>query len=225
MKAHPFKILVILMTFAMTATAQYTEEAENIQYVSWGLVAGPNMSGCRMALDSTDGAPDQTHPCLGFDAGGFLEYHITPRWSLQFQALGALERTATSKDGLDNLIAPLGINISAAVCHRYEKAEGTWLVTMGPYTHFMMWNDIYGEGNLENPFTRIISSDPRTGEPRFAMTDFCAGLEIAIGYEFASHWQIRGFLMWGITDLLNVDSHDLYVKPYKAGCLVAYHFL
>ena len=131
MKAHPFKILVILMTFAMTATAQYTEEAENIQYVSWGLVAGPNMSGCRMALDSTDGAPDQTHPCLGFDAGGFLEYHITPRWSLQFQALGALERTATSKDGLDNLIATLGINISAAVCHRYEKAEGTWLVTMG----------------------------------------------------------------------------------------------
>ena len=55
--------------------------------------------------------------------------------------------------------------------------------------------------------------------------DFNAGISLSVGYEFASHWQVHLCVDWGVTDMLNVDSHELYVKPYKIGCQVAYHFL
>ncbi len=224
-KLIPLFLSIVCCHLTLWAQQDYDESDENIQFVSWGITAGPNLTGCRVNLDSTDGAPDKTHPALGIDAGAFLEYHITPHWSLQFAAAGNIACVRTEIDGLSNRLTTYGTTLSMLVCHRWTAAKGFWFCTAGPFTHFIFANSISGEGALENPFTRVIANDPRTGEPQFAMNDFNAGIALNIGYEWNTHWQWQIYLDWGITDLLNVDSHDLYVKPYKLGILLAYHFL
>lgn len=226
MKHKHFPLILMMVCCCTTVWAQYTyeDQDENIQYVSWGITAGPNLTGCRANLDSTDGAPDRTYPALGFDVGAFLEYHITPRWSLQFAASGNILRVGTESNGLSNRLVTYGIGISVPVCYHIPVAHGSWFCTFGPYTHFVLASSISGDGPLDNPFTRVIANDPRTGEPQFALNDFNAGISFSLGYEFASHWQCQLLWNWGISDLLNVDSHELYVKPYKLACLIAYHF-
>lgn len=219
-------LIILIVCCSTTAWAQndYEDRDENVQYVSWGVLGGPNLTGCRVYLDSTDGAPDRTRPALGFNAGAFLEYHITPQWSLQFSASGDIERVETESKGLTNHLTTYGIGISVPVCFRMPVNQGTWFCSFGPYSHFVIASGISGDGTLDNPFTRVIANDPRTGEPQFALNDFNAGITLSLGYELASQWQCQLVCNWGISDLLNVDSHDLYVKPYKLGCLVSYHF-
>lgn len=223
---HLTVLLLLAIGLPKVASSQTTDDTdENVQYVSWGLTAGPSLTDCRINLDSTTDAPDRTHAGIGVSAGAYLEYHITRQWSLQLAAEGALERIHAETNGADNALTTYSIGIRMPVCYRLEAKGGTWLFAAGPYSHFILGSSIGGDGTMENPFTRIIANDPRTGEPRFAMNDFNAGISLSAGYEFPSHWQVHLCVDWGVTDMLNVDSHELYVKPYKIGCQVAYHFL
>ena len=92
---------------AASQTDDYTDE--NIQYVSWGITAGPSLTDCRISLDNTTDAPDRTHAGMGVSAGAYLEYHITRQWSLQLAAEGALERIHAETNGDDNALGLVDI--------------------------------------------------------------------------------------------------------------------
>ncbi|MBP5516101.1 MAG: PorT family protein [Bacteroidales bacterium] len=225
MKIHRLLILLIPVLFAAPASAQQqNNEDENRQYVSWGIASGVNITGCRYDLTTATNVPDKVQASPGFEAGAFLEYHITRKWSLQMWTSGKIERVRLEKSGESNYLTTYGMDITIPVVYRIDANKGQWMLSTGPFSHFVIFNSISGEGSIENPYSRTIGTDPRTGEPRFALNDFNAGLAIAVGYEFKSHWQTRLEFKWGITDLLNVDSHDLYVKPYTVSLHVAYHF-
>ena len=217
-------ILFIPLLFAIAASGQPAADDEFRQFVSWGLIAGPNLTGYRMNVAGSEYAPDKTHCGLGLEAGALLEYHITTQWSMTLTATGNIERVRFSVNDSTDVLTTFGTDISASATYRLPLRQGTVLISAGPYTHFVFTSLMTGDGAIPNPYTRVISNDPHTGEASFAMNDFNAGFMFDAGYEFDSRWQVHLNLKWGVSDLLNYDSHELYTKPYKIGVLLSYSF-
>lgn len=218
-----FCIGPFLPTYAQTTTCDTCDD--NLQFVSWGITAAPNLVGYRFNLEDSPDNPDRIYPNIGFDAGAFFEFHINRHWSLQMAASGDLERILLIKNDTSNHLTTIGMDIEILACYRLWKKSGAWFAKLGPYTHFVFYNHINSNGNISNLYTRILANDPRTGEPRFLMNDFNAGLSVSLGWESKSHWEYALNMKWGVSDLLNQESHTYFIKPYHIGFQLSYHFL
>ncbi len=223
-KTKKFYSIIILTFISITSHAQTTDNIDEFrQYVNFAFGAGPNLMGYRINTNNTEYAPDHTIPSLGLDAGATLDYHITPLWSLLFNATGNIERVKLIKNDSTDCLTTYGMDLTVTAAYRKPLQKGVLILAAGPFAHFALANTIKGDGATPNPYTRIIATDPHTDEPTFAMSDFNAGITLALGYRFNNNLQITLNLKWGITDLLNYDSHDLYTKPYKITTQFSYN--
>lgn len=220
-------ILIILTLFScatLAASAQTDSDIENgsQQYISWSLIGGPQLTGFRMNTNNEESLPKKARPLLGMDIGLSTEYNINNMWSLRFVVLGNIERTSVETNNHTNVITTFGTDILLPVVFRVPNRLGAWTFAAGPYTHFVLGSHTDDNTVLLNPYTRVVASDPRSGETNFALGSFNAGMTAAAGLDFGNRWQISLFLLWGVTDLLAADSHELYIKSYKTGVRFIY---
>lgn len=218
---HTLYILFLLILTAVNAVCQTdTSNTEFHQYTSWNVEYGPNLTTYHINLRNTEDAPDKVKPGFGFDAGGALDYHITRNWSLQMGLLGNIERFGLQKDEDLSILTTFGIDLALQATWRNGKGMS---LAVGPYTHFVYASTTSNQ-SIPNPYHRGFADDPRTDEPLFAIGDLNAGLALTAGYNIAEQWQIVLDFKWGVTDLLNTDSHKLYVRPLKIGLRIGYCF-
>lgn len=193
------------------------------QYTSWTLIAGPNLGGFRSNLENTDNAPDRITPALGADIGAAISYHIASNWQLRLAVLASLERSRIQKDDQSATLSSIGGDIVLQAGYTIPLDDIRLLVLCGPYTRFIV-ADNSNNHLIANPFRRDVADNPRTGNPLFALGDLGAGAALTLAVQFRTNWQIGIDTRWGITDLLNADSHSLYVKPYKLALFAAKEF-
>lgn len=214
-------ILFLLTVTAANAVCQTdTGDAEFRQYTSWNVALGPNLTTYRIDLGNAEDAPDKVRPGLGIDCGGALDYHITRDWSLQMGLLGNIERIGLQKEEDKTTLTAFGLDLALQATWRNGKGLS---VAAGPYTHFV-YASATSDQSMPNPYHRGFADDPRTDEPLFAIGDLNAGLAITAACNIAGQWQIVLDFKWGVTDLLNTDSHRLYVRPFKTGLRISYSF-
>lgn len=214
----------LLLACIMPAFCQEERSDEaNRQYTSWSIVAGPNISGYRFSLQATDNAPDRISPATGFDLGSAISYHIMSDWQLRLTALTGLERTKLKQDSETTTLSSLGADIVAQAGYRIEL-QGTQIQLLaGPYTHFIIASQSSNH-IISNPFNRTIANNPRTDNTLFALGEFSAGGAVTIVLQLKSKWMLALDTRWGLTDMLNAESHELYVRPYKVALLAGYSF-
>lgn len=214
-------LIIILLTIAVGfAAAQDADSVSQFrQYTSWSIAVGPNLSGYRYNLTTADNAPDRILPALGADAGVAISYHITPDWQLQLSALATLERAHLFDDDQTAVLATGGVELVLQA--RYEiSIRGIRLQMLaGPYTHFTALSHCSNH-IIANPYSRTNANNPRTENVLFALGDLCAGAALTLAVPTGKNWLTALDLKWGITDLLNADTHSLYIKPYKIAICV-----
>lgn len=234
MKTKIFLIIAALTSFVFLPSASHCQEPFR-QYLSWGITAAPTLSGWHHNLDTLTSSPDKIRPALGFDAGFFFNFHITPQWSLLFDGDVAFEHLKLSTDNVTDNMMTLGTDLEILLswstalasvgtrASRLRKNTFDIQLAAGPYTHFMILD--LSTDPSRHPFSRSFSYDPRSDEPYFLLNDFSAGATLQASCQLRSGWQLFAKFRYSITDLLNVDSHRLYVRPYKLSVGVAYHFM
>lgn len=188
------------------------------QYVSWGFTAGPNISSYIMRVDpllrDTLNADTilSSLPATGLSLGLFLDYHVTNEWYLQANGTFSLEQATLRYSDHHSHMLTLGGDAGLSVFYRHPWRGGHLLVGLGPYFHFVFYSAATEGINL---YRRQIYTDPDSGKSRFAMSDIHAGAALTFGYEFAQRWLVQLDTRFGVTDILNLDTPDTYVYPYK----------
>lgn len=213
------KILVIAAIVSIISFQFSISHAqEQRQYVSWGIVGGPNLSSYIMRVDPllrdtliADTVLNSL-PATGLSLGFFLDYHITDRWYLQFFGGGALEQSTLRYNDHHSHMLTIGIDLGLSVFYRHPWREGNLLFALGPYCHFVPYSAATEGINL---YSRRIRIDPVTGKSYFAMSDIHAGLCATIGYEFAQRWVVQLDGKFALTDILNLETPGTYVYPFK----------
>lgn len=212
------RILFIIAIFLLISTNLQAQE-EQRQYVSWGIVGGPNVSSYIMRVDPmlrdtliADSAL-RSLPSIGLSLGAFLDYHITDRWYLQFNVIGSLEQSTLVYANHHSHMLTLSADVGLSIFYRKPWHDGHLLFSFGPFCHFVCYSEATEGINL---YQRQIYSDPVTGKARFALSDIHAGLAVTVGYEFAQRWLVQIEIKGGVTDILNIDTPGTYVYPYKA---------
>lgn len=219
-------LLTIILSFIIiaSAAAQKTDSSDLFrQYTSWSITAGPNLNGYRYSLKSTDYAPDRIRPAFGVDAGAAISYHITRDWQLQMTALATIERAHIANNELTAMLTTGGTDISVQAGYRFGNDGISFQLLAGPYTHFTIFSHS-SDHSVSNPYSRTNTNNPRTDNPLFALGDLCAGAALTMAVLTKRKWHTAVDLKWGITDLLNADSHKLFVKPYKIALRASYSF-
>lgn len=221
MRKNIFTIISLIILIA-SADAQNADSSDLFrQYTSWSLTAGPNLGGYRYNLQSTDYAPDYIRPALGADAGAAISYHITRNWRLQMTALATIERARIVTDEPTAVITTGGTDIMVQAGYSFDLNNISLQLLAGPYTHFIVFSHSSNH-SVANPYSRTNTNNPRTDNPIFALGDLCAGAAMTLAVHIDRKWQMAVDLKWGITDLLNVDSHKLHVRPYKITLRASY---
>jgi hypothetical protein len=219
-------LIIILLLLAATAPtlAQAVDDSDSIsQYTSWSIVSGPNVTGYRIYLENTDNAPDRILPLFGAEVGSAISYHISKAWQLQLTALACYERVNLVNGSKTTQLASAGGDLSLQAGYELWIKNTPFQILAGPYTHFIIKSKS-SDHTISNPFSRTIANNPRTDNPLFAMGNLNAGIVLTLAYKLTQNLQLSIDLKWGITDLLNADSHQLYVKPYKIASHIAYTF-
>lgn len=224
MKRYIIIILSFVFCASPAASAQTDSDIENDsqQTISWSLTGGVQLTGFRMNTDNEESLPKEARPMLGMDLGLFTEYQINNMWSLRFAVIGNIERTSVMIGNHTNVITTFGTDILMPVVVRVPNRLGSWTFAAGPYTHFVLGSRTDDNNALLNPYTRVVANDPRSGETNFALGSFNAGMTASAGFDFGNRWQISVYVLWGVTDLLAADSHELYIKSYKSGLRLIY---
>lgn len=211
----------------LAQTEVWGDDNDHPQYVSWGLMGGPNVSSFIMRVDPLlrdtlimDSVLSAT-PALGFDVGAYFEYHVTQKWSVQMNGRLGIDRATLSYSDHRSHMLTLGADFSLPVLYRTPLSTGQFFVSVAPFCHFVFYSYVNEGINL---YRRQVYTDPVTGKVRFALSDIHAGIALAAGYEFASRWQVMLDARVGITDILNLETPGTYVYPYKVSLLVGYHF-
>lgn len=220
MKRALYILLFLLITANIAVGQTYTAEMEFHQYTGWSISLGPNITSYRINMQNSTDAPDKVTPAFGIDGGAAMEYHISPEWSIQTGAMGSIERIGLRKDDGKTTLTTFGIDLALQACWRNGKKL---MLAVGPYTHFV-FGSITANSTIPNPYRRGFADDPRTNEPLFALGDLNAGLALTAGYKMTDNWQIVFDFKWGVTDMLNTDSHSMYVRPFKIGLRVEFCF-
>ena len=211
-------IILFLLSSCLCAAAQEASDSldDFRQHTTWGFVTGPNILNYSLNLESTTGSPDRSKPGLGAELGLFLDYHISEPWAIRFIPSAGMEHVNLYKGDDDGHLFTFAIEMAMALEYTHPLHKGSLNVAAGPYSHFVLASTLYGSDNLTNPYSRTTASDPYTEQPTFAMGDLGAGLLFFTAYELPSAWFIQVDVRYGITDMLNADSHCLYVRPFKA---------
>lgn len=232
MKKALFLVAIISFFNFQFSTSQaqtdvWGDDYDHPQYVSWGVMGGPNISSFVMRVDPLlrdtlimDSVLSAT-PAVGFDMGGFFEYHITRTWSVQLNGRVGMDRATLRYSDHRNHMLTLGADFSLPVIYRTPLSTGHLIFSMAPFCHFVFYSYVDEGINL---YRRQIYTDPITGKDRFALSDIHAGIALAVGYEFENNWQVQLDARMGITDILNLETPGTYVYPYKVSLLVGYHF-
>lgn len=226
-------IIALLLTVATPVSAQQFSLDDDTfhQHLSWGITVSPTLTGWRHNLDTLSSAPSQIRTALGVDAGFFFNFHVTPVWNLIFGGNFALEQISLKNNNNSDHLLSLGTDIDFLLAYNIPTNSFCWQLALGPYTHFMHLD--LSANPSKHSFSRTFAFDNRNGEPYFLLGDFNAGLTFqasifkqnGTSQNKQSHkWHYFCKLRWGITDILNVDSHRLYVRPYKIAVGVACHF-
>lgn len=196
----------------------HAQEEQQRQYVSWGVMGGPNISAYIMRVDPLlrdtliADSVLSSMPATGLSFGLFFDYHITDRWLLQLSGDFALQQATLRYADHHSHILTFGTDVGLSVLYRTPWHGGHLLFSVGPYCHFVLYSDATEGVNL---YRRQILVDPVTGKPRFAMSDIHAGAALSVGYEFANHWFVQLEAKMGVTDILNLETPGTYVYPYR----------
>lgn len=218
---------IALLLVACCLSCSLVQAQEQRQYVSWGIVGGPNISSYIMRVDPLlrDTLIADTIlsslPATGIDIGMFLDYNITNEWYLQANGTATLEQATLRYSDHHSHMLTLGADAGLSVFYRHPWRGGHFLVGFGPYFHFVLYSAATEGINL---YRRQIYTDPVTGKSRFAMSDIHAGLGLTMGYEFAQHWLVQLEGRFGITDILNLETPGTYVYPFKIALGVGCRF-
>jgi hypothetical protein len=234
MKMKKILFIVAIISFfdlqcsvSLAQSDSWDDDDYHLQFVSWGLQGGVNASSFIMRVDPLlrdtlimDSVLSAT-PAMGVDLGAFFEYRITDHWRVQLSARMGMDRaTLRYSDHRSNMLT-LGADFALPVLYRTPFSTGSIFFSVAPYCHFVFFSDVTEGINL---YRRQIYTDPVTGKDRFALSDIHAGIDLAVGYEFESHWQLQLDARFGITDILNLETPGTFVYPYKVSLLVGYHF-
>lgn len=211
-----FYIVALFCALLMPLASVHAQEHR--QYVSWGIVGGPNISSYIMRVDPLlrdtliADSVLSSMPATGLSLGLFFDYHITPQWYLQANGSFSLEQATLRYNNYHSHMLTLGTDLGLSVFYRHPWRGGHLLVALGPYCHFVFYSAGTEGFNL---YRRQVYTDPATGKARFAMSDIHAGLAFTLGYEFADRWIVQVDSRFGVTDILNLDSPGTYVYPFK----------
>ena len=208
------RLIIILFLFSV-AFAQDTLD-DFRQHTTWGFTTGANILDYSLNLESAVGAPDRAAPGLGAEAALFLDYHISEPWALRFAPSLGMEHINLYKGTDDGHLFSFVLELGVALEYTINTKHSTFNILFGPYSHFVLASTLYGSDNLRNPSSRTIAADPVTEQPSFAMGDLNSGIDLSFAYQMPSSWLLQLDLKYGVTDLLNADSHRLYVRPFKA---------
>lgn len=212
-------ILIILTTFfcSLCSIVKCQDSIDDYrQHTTWGFATGVNMLNYSLNLESAVGAPDRAAPGLGAEMGLFLDYHISEPWAFRFAPSVGMEHINLYKGDDDGHLFTFALELGMALGYTINHKLSTINFNFGPYSHFVLASTLYGSENLTNPYSRTNTSDPVTEEPSFAIGDLSAGIALSVAYQLPSLWFFQMDLKYGITDMLNADSHRLYVRPFKA---------
>lgn len=218
------KRLIIILFLFSAAFAQDTLD-DYRQHTTWGFVTGANILNYSLNLQSAVGAPDRAAPGIGAELGLFFDYHISEPWALRFIPSAGMEHIQLFKGSDDGHLFTFAMELGMAAEYTFNLRQSEVNICLGPYTHFVLASTLYGSNELTNPYSRTVAADPVTEQPSFAMGDLNAGLALAIAYQTPSWWFLQLDVRYGVTDLLNADSHRLYVRPFKAVISVGKRFL
>lgn len=186
------------------------------QHTTWGFTTGANFLNYNLNLQSAIGAPDRAEPGIGAEAGLFFDFHISEPWALRFTPSVGMEHIRLYKGNDSGHLFTIAFELAIATEYSFSVKNSQFSILFGPYTHFVLASTLYGSDELRNPYSRTTASDPVTEQPSFAIGDLNAGLAFSLAYQLPSRWLIHMDLKYGVTDLLNADSHRLYVRPFKA---------
>lgn len=205
----------------------HAQEEEQRQYVSWGVVGGPNISAYIMRVDPLlrdtliSDSVLSSMPATGLSFGLFFDYHITDRWLLQFSGDFALQQTTLRYIDHHSHMLTFGVDVGLSVVYRAPWYNGNIFFSVGPYCQFMLYSAASEGVSL---YRRQVLVDPVTGKPRFALSDIHAGAALAVGYEFSGNWFVELEGKIGVNDILNLKTPGTYVYPYRATFGVGCHF-
>lgn len=214
-----FTIIFFLFSFLFSAASAQDTLDDFRQHTTWGFTTGANILDYSLNLESAVGAPDRAAPGLGAEAALFLDYHISEPWALRFAPSLGMEHINLYKGADDGHLFSFVLELGIALEYTFKQSNNQILkhtsILFGPYSHFVLASTLYGSDNLRNPYSRTIAADPVTEQPSFAMGDLNSGINLSIAYQMPLAWFLQLDLKYGITDLLNADSHRLYVRPFK----------
>lgn len=210
-------VTLVASPSSLRAQAWYDDEPQH-QYVSWGLLAGPNLSSFIMRVDPLlrdtlimDSVLSSL-PSSGLTLGLFFDYHISDSWTLQVNGNLSWEQSILRYNDRHSHLLALGTDVGLAVRYRQPWRSGHIFYALGPYCHFVLYSS--GTEGIDL-YRRQIYTDPVTGKDRFAMSDIHAGVSLAVGYEFRNNWLVQLEGRMGVTDILNLETPGTYVYPYK----------
>ena len=221
-------VLLLIFNFQFSILNSQPSPDDYSQHTSWGFTTGANLLSYSLNLESAVGAPDRATPGLGADFGLFLDYHVSEAWAIRFAPSASMEHIRLYKNNDDGHLISFALDLSIALEFSFEHSSIQAIkhssILLGPYTHFVLASTLYGSDYLTNPYSRYVADDPVTERPYFAMGDLSSGLLLAFAYQLPSSWFLQLDLKYGITDLLNTDTHRLYVRPFKISLSAGHSF-
>lgn len=232
MKKEIILILISTLLYAVSfagknlaAQNSRTDDEDYIQHTTWGFATGANLLNYSLNLEYAVDAPDKTKPGIGAELGFFLDYHISDSWALRFAPSTGIEHINLYKGEDDGHLITFAAEFAISMEYTFKIQNSEFNINLGPYTHFVIASTLYGSDNLVNPYSRTIASDPITEKPNFAIGDLNSGLALSLAYQLPSLWFLQLDLKYGVTDLLNADSHRLYFRPFKAVISLGHRFM
>ncbi|MCR4860144.1 MAG: outer membrane beta-barrel protein [Bacteroidales bacterium] len=220
MKNAFFTLLLMISAASFTLRAQDADSLR-FQTVSLGVLLQGNVSGERMHITelAVSGFPN-----VGVEAGGFIDYYMTPRLMLEFQLVFALQSSSYIYEDKNFLMALWGMDSPLFLIGTIPVRYGSFRLGAGPFTHltFDTWDA--ADRTFVTPYQRVISVDDVTGKPRYALNDNHSGFGALVGFEFRNHLQINVSAKYSITDIINYKSEYSYCYPYKISFGAAYRF-
>jgi hypothetical protein len=182
------------------------------QDVSGGVKGGVNFAN--IVIDG-DAADVNLESRIGWVAGGFVTWPVTPRFDIQPEALISVKGATVDEFGLEVDLELTYLEFPILFRYGAPVSSGTSLkLFAGPSLAFKLDAEVNGE------FFGTSEDDDIDDE----VESFDFGLVIGAGIE-AGRLSLDGRYTWGLTNLANVpDDDDVTVKNRVFSILVGFRF-
>lgn len=229
------KILsIILLLTACSVVLHAQDDDDDVdplrQYVSWGLRGSASMATWISDVSPlvSEGLMSESvtpRPAPGGAIGLFVDYHISPHWSIVPTLCSGIENVGLhfgDEQGTPHhsTLTTWSVDIALPFSFRVPLERGSLLLNAGPYSRFVVAS--HNSDGIANPY-KIDWTDAE-GVTHWAMAAFHSGLLLGIGYEMPSHWLVQLEYNQGFTDLLNLIVEGAYIYPTQVSLTVGYHF-